>query len=64
MAELKDKMCKACPALKALSTRLESTITLVNELKTDHNAHCAMGAGTHTAADATNVVTSAAVSVL
>jgi len=64
MPELKDKMCRACPALKALSTRLEATITLVNELKADHNAHCAMGSGTHTAADVTNVVTSPAVDKL
>lgn len=64
MAELKDKMCRACPALNALSDRLDATIALVNELRLDHNAHCAMGAGTHTAADTTNVVSHAAVDAL
>lgn len=64
MGTLNDTMCRACPALKDLAERLALMTTLVNELRSDHNAHCAMGSGTHTAADATNVVTSPAMAVL
>jgi hypothetical protein len=61
MAKLKDDMCAACPTLKDLAARLELMTTLVNELRSDHNAHCA---ATHSVADAVNVVTSPALATL
>jgi hypothetical protein len=57
----KDDLKGACPALKKLADQLAAAFTLINELKADHNAHCA---GTHTVADTTNVVTSANVDPL
>lgn len=61
MKASKSDLQHACPALRKLSAQLDAAFTLINELKTDHNAHCA---GTHTVADTTNVATSASVESL
>jgi len=57
----KEDLKGACPALRKLADQLAAAFTLINELKAEHNAHCA---GTHTVADTTNVVTSVSVDSL
>lgn len=41
MGATKDRMKKACPTLRDLADKLDATITLLNELRTDHNANVA-----------------------
>lgn len=39
MAETKERMKRACPSMRELADRIDNTITLLNELKTDYNAN-------------------------
>lgn len=41
MGDTKEKMKRACPTLKDLADKLEKAVTLINELRTDYNAHVA-----------------------
>lgn len=41
MGDTKERMNKACPTLRELAERIDAAITLINELRDDHNANVA-----------------------